>query len=217
MRSSTSAGTTYQVDLRGARVEPGEIEAVLRGHGGVRDVVVALTARPSGDQALVAHVVRETSTAAGPGELRQFLATRLPAHMLPNAFAFLDALPLMPNGKVDRRALAASAQTWTRPDTPYVAPRGPLETLIARVWAEVLGREPVGAMDPFLDLGGDSLLAARVVARIGGALGAELHASSLLAAATVADQAIVILQELSCEQEEAEAARLLDRIAPADA
>ncbi|HEX6751683.1 MAG TPA: amino acid adenylation domain-containing protein [Longimicrobium sp.] len=149
-----------QVKIRGFRVEPGEVEAVLRACPGVREAAVVVREDEPGEKRLVAYVAGE----AAADEVREHLRGRLPEHMLPAAFVFLDGLPLTPNGKLDRRALPAPELASA--EERYVAPRTPVEEVLAEIWAEVLGLERVGAHDSFFDLGGHSLLIMRLLARI---------------------------------------------------
>ncbi len=172
-----------QVKIRGFRVEPGEIEAALATLPGAREVVVVAREDVSGNQRLVAYVVGEVET----DSLRRSLRERLPDYMVPAVFVTLDALPLTANGKVDRRALPA-------PDGPdagagHLAPRTPVEEILAGIWAEVLGVGRVGVNDHFFDLGGHSLLATRVMSRMRGAFGVEIPLRSLFEAPTLAGSA----------------------------
>ncbi|MEV6875260.1 non-ribosomal peptide synthase/polyketide synthase [Amycolatopsis sp. NPDC051128] len=146
-----------QVKIRGFRIEPGEIEVALRRHPGVAEAVV-VARKDAGHQRLVAYVVPGGSVT--PAQLREFLGGSLPAHLVPSAFVSLDRLPLNPSGKLDRRALPAPdwAATATR-----VAPRTPVERLLADIWAEALGLPEVGVEDNFFELGGDSILSIRLV------------------------------------------------------
>ncbi|HYH81346.1 MAG TPA: condensation domain-containing protein, partial [Longimicrobium sp.] len=173
-----------QVKVRGHRVEPGEVESVLLEHPGVPRAAVVVREGPSGDRRLVAYVAAGDA-APDPAELRAWLRERLPEPMVPSAVVVLESFPLTPSGKVDRRALPA-------PDDDaagargYVAPRTAAEAAIAGIWAEVLGRERVGAEDDFFELGGHSLLATRVASRVGAALGVRLPLRALFEAPTVA-------------------------------
>ncbi|HEV2149507.1 MAG TPA: amino acid adenylation domain-containing protein, partial [Longimicrobiaceae bacterium] len=176
----------HQVKVRGFRVEPGEVEAALLDHPGVRDAVVAARRDAPGETRLVGYFVPAPS---GPdaAALRAHLAERLPEHMVPAALVPLDALPLSPNGKVDRKALPA-------PDAApaaggYVAPRTPAEELLAGIWSAVLGAGRVGAHDGFFELGGHSLLAMRVASRVREAFGAELPLAAVFEARTLAELA----------------------------
>ncbi|MEW5927432.1 MAG: non-ribosomal peptide synthase/polyketide synthase, partial [Gemmatimonadota bacterium] len=173
-----------QVKVRGFRIEPGEVEAALRAHPGVRDaVVVARGAGAAGARLAAYHLPAEGAAAPGAGELREFLRGRLPDHMVPAAFVALDAFPLTPSGKLDRRALPEPAAEG---GAAYTAPRTPAEEVLAGIWAEVLGLERVGVDDGFFELGGHSLLATRVVSRARAALGVELPVRALFEARTVA-------------------------------
>ncbi len=172
----------HQVKIRGFRVELGEVEAALATHPAVRQAVVVADADAAGGHRLVAYAVFSQTPEAG--ELRRFLAGRLPDPFIPSVFVALDRLPLTPNGKVDRKALPApDTATAARPEP--VAPRSALERTIAEVWREVLRVEKVGLHDNFFDLGGHSLLAAQVHARLGRALGRELSLVDLFRHPTV--------------------------------
>ncbi|MEW5929751.1 MAG: amino acid adenylation domain-containing protein [Gemmatimonadota bacterium] len=153
-----------QVKLRGFRIEPGEVEAAILALGGVREAVVVARDDGPGGARLVAYLVPDGS-AAWPADPRGALRERLPEHLVPAAFVPLEAIPRTPNGKTDRRALPAPDARAVR-ERGYVAPRSALETLLAGVWAEVLGRERVGVEDDFFDLGGHSLLATQVSTRL---------------------------------------------------
>jgi amino acid adenylation domain-containing protein len=185
-----------QVKVRGFRIELGEIEAALASHESVRDcAVVAREDRP-GDVRLVAYVVAAGAGKPSAGEsvvvtseLRAFLKERLPEYMVPSAFVMLEALPLNANGKIDRKALAATPATQADACDSYVAPRGATEEMIAGVWAEVLRVERVGAHDDFFALGGHSLKATQVVSRLRRLFHVELPLRGLFAAPTVAELA----------------------------
>jgi amino acid adenylation domain-containing protein/non-ribosomal peptide synthase protein (TIGR01720 family) len=155
----------HQVKVRGHRVEPGEIEAALAAHEAVREAVVVAREEGAGQRRLVAYVVAVRGAEITPSELRNFLKERLPEHMLPSAFVSLEALPLLPNGKVNRRALPAPEGERVGPDKSYAAPRTTSERLLCDIWAEVLRLERVGRDDNFFELGGDSILSIQVVAR----------------------------------------------------
>jgi non-ribosomal peptide synthetase component F/acyl carrier protein len=178
-----------QVKIRGHRIEPGEIEAALAAYPGVQEVAVVPREDTPGEPRLVAYVVARPSHTLEPVELRAFLATRLPEPLLPSAFVSLPALPLSPNGKVDRAALPAPA-TPSRAGTD--APRTPTEEVLATLWAEVLAVPRVGRGDNFFDLGGHSLMATRLMSRITEAFGVELPLRKLFDAPTLEGQAALI-------------------------
>jgi amino acid adenylation domain-containing protein len=177
--------TDHQVKVRGFRVELGEIETVLGRHEEVGEAVVLAREEGRGDGRLVAYVVPADGQVPTTSELRRFLEERLPDYMIPSAFVALEALPLTPNGKVDRRALPAPARVRPELETAYVAPRSRLEQTIAQVWEEVLPVDEVGVHDNFFDLGGHSLLMARVHHRLQERLGEEVSLVEMFQYATV--------------------------------
>ncbi|MGV9284491.1 non-ribosomal peptide synthetase [Streptomyces sp. NPDC003730] len=161
-----------QIKLRGFRIEPGEIETLLRSQTGVRQAAVAVR----GDQ-LVAYVV-------GPGEPDEAaLARALPDYMVPRTFVKLDALPLTPNGKLDRGALPTPVSTA---EPAYIAPRTDAERLVAEVFADLLGVERIGVEDDFFARGGNSLIAIRTIARIRSQLDVDIPVGGMFQFATVA-------------------------------
>jgi amino acid adenylation domain-containing protein len=162
-----------QVKIRGYRVELGEIEAALAGHAAVREGVVVAGRGPDGAQRLVAYFVPERKAAAAASELRAHLLERLPDYMVPQSFVALDALPLMPNGKLDRHALPEPEQAAPAEGREYVAPQTEMEKKVAGIWSEVLGVERVSTRDNFFDLGGQSFLAIKVHNRLCRELGRE--------------------------------------------
>ncbi len=174
----------HQVKVRGVRVEPGEVEAALRGLPGVRAAVVAVQETAPGENRLVAYVVGEEAAVA-PGALRGRLDRSLPSHMVPSVFVRLEAIPLLPNGKADLAALP-SPEGHLAGEGEHVAPRTATEEIVAGLWSEVLGVERVGVRDDFFDLGGHSLLATRLVTRIRTTFGADLPLRALFEDPTVA-------------------------------
>ncbi|MBV9790840.1 MAG: amino acid adenylation domain-containing protein, partial [Chloroflexi bacterium] len=208
----------HQVKLRGFRVEPGEIEAVLRQHPDVREAVIQLLEERAGEKRLVAYVVGEQTNrvpsgrtneqssttdspspaAAGEGEgrrpgdegltrtLRAHVKEHLPDYMVPSAFVLLEALPLTPSGKVDRQALPKPDLSYLDVGEAFVAPRTPLEELIAGVWATVFNIERVSVHDNFFTLGGHSLLATQVITRVRHLTGRDVPLRLLFEAPTIA-------------------------------
>ncbi|MDX9669520.1 MULTISPECIES: non-ribosomal peptide synthase/polyketide synthase [unclassified Pseudomonas] len=148
----------FQIKLRGLRLEPGEIEARLIEHSAIREAVVMVR-----DERLVAwYTVRSGVEEPSLETLRAHVLERLPEYMVPGAFVQLDALPLTPNDKIDRKALPEPGADAVI-NRPYVAPQGEVEATLAQIWGEVLGVEQVGRHDNFFELGGHSLLAVRLV------------------------------------------------------
>ncbi|HST60093.1 MAG TPA: condensation domain-containing protein, partial [Longimicrobium sp.] len=176
-----------QVKIRGFRIETGEIEAALRTHDAVTDCVVVARQDPgdnngAGERRLVAYVVAGDADADG---LRAHLRRTLPDYMVPGAFVLLERLPLTPNGKLDRRALPEPDYAGGE----HVAPRTPVEEVLAGIWAEVLGLERVGAEANFFEVGGHSLLATRVISRVRAVFGVEPTVRTMFEAPTVAELA----------------------------
>jgi amino acid adenylation domain-containing protein len=174
-----------QVKIRGFRIEPGEVEAALLSLPAAAEAVVEVR-QDAGEKRLVGYVVPVDADAAETRikeALREALLSRLPEYMVPSAFVVLEALPLTPHGKVDRRALPAPE--WSA-SGERVAPRTPTEELLAGIWAEVLGRETVGVEEDFFALGGHSLLAMRVLLRVERSFAVDVPVRTLFEAPTVA-------------------------------
>ncbi|MCX4671461.1 amino acid adenylation domain-containing protein [Streptomyces sp. NBC_01381] len=176
--------TDHQVKLRGLRIELGEIEAELAGDPAVSAASVLVREDRPGDQRLVGYVTADGAGAPDPEALRTRLARTLPDYMVPGAIVVLDDFPLSPNGKLDRRALPAPSFEGSA-DGGRV-PSGHREETLTRLFAEILGVPQLGVDDAFFDLGGTSLLAARLVARVRDTLGAELTIGTLFQAQTPA-------------------------------
>ena len=183
-----------QIKIRGFRVELGEIETVLSQHPGISQVIVT-DREVSGDRRLIGYVVPQREHAPSISELRGFLRKKLPHYMVPSGFVFLDNLPLTPNGKVDRRALPAPDRTRSESESGFVAPRDAVELELAQVWGLILGTHPVGVRDNFFDLGGQSLLAARLFAEIQKMFGKSLPLATLFQAPTIEQLANILRQE----------------------
>ncbi len=177
----------YQIKLRGHRIEPGEIEALLEKCSGIRQAVVVLREDREGDKRLVAYLVGEQSEAASGAALRAALDAKLPDYMVPSAFVFLYELPLTGNGKIDRKALLKLPP----PQLAATAPAAPGETLsameqtVAGAWQQALGLPSVGLSENFFDLGAHSLSVAEAHARLQEALGREIPLVDLFQFTTV--------------------------------
>lgn len=182
----------FQVKIRGFRVELGEIEGVLEKHPAVAQAVV--TARDvAGSKQLAAYIIASSGGIAA-GELRDYAKKQLPEYMVPVDFVFLESLPLTPNGKVDRRALP-EPQRNEAALVNLIAPRNEMESRMARLWAQVLGRETVGIRENFFDLGGHSLSALRLTSRIEKEFGKKLTLTALIQAPTVEEMVRLVERE----------------------
>jgi amino acid adenylation domain-containing protein len=181
-----------QVKVRGFRIEPGEIEAALVRHPAVTEAAVVVRDDLPGGRGLAAFWTPSGDATAGTHELRVFLKEHLPEALVPAVFARLDRLPVTPNGKVDRRALAAIRVAPARTEPSFEAPRTPAEELLAGLWTELLGRERVAADDDFFDLGGHSLLATQLVSRVRETLGVELPLRAVFQSPTLSAMAAAL-------------------------
>lgn len=173
----------FQIKIRGFRVEAGEIEAALAACPGVRQNVVVLREEAGGDKRLVAYLVPEAGAMLDAGAIRQQLEKGLPDYMIPSAFVALEALPVNPNGKLDRGALPAPQY---EAKAGYVAPRTPMEEILAALWAESFKLERVGIHDNLFELGGDSLAAARMIATLRSRHGIEIPLGAVFGTPTIA-------------------------------
>ncbi len=180
-----------QIKLRGYRIEPGEIEAVLRRQSAVQDAVVLLREYSPGDKRLVGYVVLHKDRAFHADELRHYLLKHLPVYMVPATFIQLDSLPLHLNGKVDRLALPLPEKSPANQASTFVAPRTPTEELLASIWAEVLRCDHVGIHDNFFELGGDSILNILVITHARQA-GLHFTPKQLFQHQTIAELSIVV-------------------------
>ncbi|MCA1614415.1 MAG: phosphopantetheine-binding protein, partial [Acidobacteria bacterium] len=185
----------HQLKIRGFRVEPGEIEAVLGQHPDVLEALVVGREYAPGDVRLVGYVVPRAGAQLAAGVVRARLREELPEYMVPSAVVVIGALPLTPNGKVDRRALPAPDQERPELGQAFVAPRTPLEAVLTKLWADVLGLEKVGVEDNFFELGGHSLLATQLVARLSEVFAAELPLRTIFEAPTPGAMAERMKQE----------------------
>jgi amino acid adenylation domain-containing protein len=187
-----------RVKLRGSFVDTREVEMTLLQHPAISGAVVSVREDRPGDQRLVAHVVPRMPGPPPVSDLRELLQRTLGGANVPSAFVFMPAFPRTPNGKVDRRALPAPGRARPPLAGRRVAPRTPVEETVAGIWAETLDLDPdeVGINDGFLDLGGTSLIAGRIAARVCERLRVEIPMRALLEAPCVADQAAVVVAHL---------------------
>ncbi|MGB7949035.1 MAG: amino acid adenylation domain-containing protein, partial [Candidatus Binatia bacterium] len=184
-----------QVKIRGFRIELGEIEAALRQHDAVRETVVLAGEDAPGSKQLVAYAALESGHSLDATEARSFLKQKLPEHMVPSAFVFLDSLPLTQNGKLDRNALLATRPTLPNTEEAFIAARDELELQLTQVWERILRTRPIGLKDNFFDLGGHSLLAVRLISQVEKLTGRRLSLASLFQAPTIEEQAKFVRSE----------------------
>jgi amino acid adenylation domain-containing protein len=182
----------FQVKIRGFRVELGEIEAALEATDGVRGAVVVAHERVPGQLDLVAYVGHADGAHLSVEALRGRLLEQLPDYMVPSTIITLDRLPLSPNGKVDRKALPAPVRTRPNLESPYAAPRTPLQRYVAERWRAMLDIDRVGIHDRFFELGGTSLDAARFVNEVQTGLGETVFVTTLFGAPSVAEYAALL-------------------------
>jgi amino acid adenylation domain-containing protein/thioester reductase-like protein len=199
----------HQVKIRGYRIELGDIEIALSEYPGVKEAAVVVREDVSSEKRLVAYITSKSScTAIGqmlkpcathtnsaaqskvPGvltpQIRLFLKEKLPEYMVPSAFVLMEAMPLTPNGKIDRRALPAPSQERPELTEVFVLPRNPIEEQLANLWSQVLDIRPIGIHDNFFDLGGQSLLVAKMVSQVEETFQLELPLSCVFETPTIA-------------------------------
>jgi amino acid adenylation domain-containing protein len=199
-----------QVKLRGYRIELDEIKAALLQHEAVKEAVVL--ARGGEDKRLIAYLVSRDHKGVASSELREYLKQRLPEYMAPSGYVWLEKMPMAPNGKLDRKALPEADETAVAREKQYVAPSGPIEESLARIWSEVLGVEKVGIHDNFFELGGHSLLLTQVVSRIRSEFSLDLPLRVLFDTPTIRQLAVVIVAERLMETNSTEASDLLQEL-----
>jgi amino acid adenylation domain-containing protein len=199
----------FQVKIRGHRVETAEIETALLAHAAVKEAVVLAQEDGRGDKRLIAYVVPARQPEPTVSELRSFVQAKLPDYIVPAVFVLLEALPLLPNRKVDRLALPVPDTARPELDTTFVAPRTPVEEELAGIWTDVLRLAHVGLHDDFLELGGDSLLAAEVISRLRQAFQVDLSLRDFFKTPTVAALAEAIVQHQAEQVGPEETNRLL--------
>ena len=198
-----------QVKIRGFRIELEEIEQAIRAHDEVVEVVV-LAVEDGGDKKLAAYPVIARDAQLTSNDLRQFLSGKLPAYMMPATFTIIDSIPLMPNGKTDRRALLSLAQAPdSSPSEDFEGPRSPLEESIADVWTNVLKLERPGIHDNFFELGGHSLMAAKLISILRRQLDVELNLADVFQSPTIAKLAALIYERRTAKEGDEELALLL--------
>ncbi|MBU7585508.1 MAG: non-ribosomal peptide synthase/polyketide synthase [Nostoc sp. TH1S01] len=188
-----------QVKVRGFRIELGEIEAVLSQHNDVQLCCVIVREDIPGDKSLVAYIVPQKEASPTNNELRQFLKTKLPEYMIPNAFVFLKALPLTTHSKIDRRALPAPSSTSN--SDSFVAPRNHLELQLTQLWLKILKIDKVGVQDNFFDLGGHSLVALYLMAQIKQQFGKDISLATFLQNPTIEQLATIVQKDLDYSNE----------------
>jgi acyl carrier protein len=181
-----------RVKIRGFRVELEEIESVLTQEPAVVNAAAAAMPGADGDLRLVAYVQLAAGSETSVEMLRARLAARLPAHMIPSAFVFLDELPVGPTGKIARQQLPDPPLERPALDAGFARPRNAREESIAETWREVLGLDQVGVHDGFLALGGDSLKATLVATRLSAKFGRDIPLTTLFDASTIAELAAAI-------------------------
>ena len=194
--------TDHQVKIKGLRVEPGEIEVLLRKHAGVKDAIVVAKGDGPDGLRLIAYIVAVSDNRPAAVEMKARLREKVPDFMIPSTFVFLDALPLTPNGKVDRLRLPDPDKAGHEPEELYVAPRTQTERALADIWADVLEVQRVGIHDNFFEVGGHSLLFTRMALRARDRFHVELSLRQIFQSPTIATIALAVEEELARERKQ---------------
>ncbi|HEY3304677.1 MAG TPA: amino acid adenylation domain-containing protein [Candidatus Binatia bacterium] len=184
-----------QIKIRGVRIEPDEVTAILSQHTEVKACFVAARKAPDREPVLVAYVVPFTRNKVASSDLRSYLAMHLPAAAVPAAVVFLEALPLSPNGKVNAQDLPERESGRLESTTTFLAPRNATEQSLAKIWCEVLKLKKIGVLDNFFDLGGHSLMATQLVSRIRRNFGLEIPLQAIFEQPTIAGLALYLLEQ----------------------
>ncbi|MEH1937182.1 MAG: amino acid adenylation domain-containing protein [Nostoc sp.] len=200
-----------QVKIRGFRIELGEIETVLNQHSSIKQVVVIARENEPGNKSLVAYLVAKDNPPT-PSSLRKFLKTKLPDYMIPIAFVFIEAFPLTPNGKINRRALPVPDTFQRNLEVDFVAPSTPTQQELATIWAEVLKVKQVGIHDNFFELGGHSLLATQVISRLREAFSLDFCLRYLFENPTIAELAQKVITQQIEQAENDALAQILSEV-----
>lgn len=190
-----------QAKIRGFRVEPSEVEIVLRNHPSVAQAVVIARDDDAGEKRLVAYLTSDLEPGPGFNELRDSMLEQLPDHMVPTAFVRLDVFPLNANGKIDRRNLPAPDHSAVAAAEQWVAPESLFEKRLAQIWSEILNVEQIGIYDNFFSLGGHSIMAIRVINRINQAFSVSLSVRNVFEEPTIAGLALLVEEAMIGELE----------------
>ncbi len=202
----------HQVKIRGFRIELGEVETVLNEYPLVQTCLVVAREEADDDKRLVAYIVARDGEKPDHSELRSFLSARLLEHMIPSAFVVLDQMPLTPNGKINRRALPEPEDSRPEIEQRYVAPCNDVEVALVELWQEVLGINPIGVRDNFFDLGGHSLKATRLLAKVRSIFRTQLPLHVVFEATTVESLARALVEHEVKPGQTAKIAQVLRRI-----
>jgi amino acid adenylation domain-containing protein len=190
-----------QVKVRGFRIELGEIEIALKQHPDIQDAIVIVREDQPGNREIVGYIVSKTNVELNRGQIQKFLGDKLPGYMIPTQFAVLSSFPVTPNGKVDRKALS-SLRSDDLPVLEYTAPRTFVEQCLVRVWMDALGLSRVGINDDFFEVGGNSLSAVQVIARIQNELNVKIPIYKIFKSSRLVDLALHLENELQLRKQD---------------
>jgi hypothetical protein len=202
----------FQVKIRGYRVEIAEVEMALMDLDSVKEAAVVAREDAFGHKRLIAYIVLRSTPAPTTSALRAALKKKLPDYMVPSVFVFLDKMPVIGIGKINRNALTAPTNSRPELDNPYVPPRTPLEEVLLGIWREVLSLNQVGIHDNFFDLGGHSLAAMRVISRVIQTFKLDVPIIGLFNSPTVAQMAAIITQTQAKRTSDAELVTMLSGV-----
>jgi hypothetical protein len=185
----------FRFKIRGHSIQAEEVETALLKIPEILQATVTTFKDGQGDDRLVAYIVPRQTTVPTVSELRRFVRELLPEYMIPTSFVTLESLPLMPNGKVNRHELPPPTRRRPELSSPYSKPRSPVELAIARVWSDVLSIDAIGRDDNFFDLGGDSLVASKIVATVNRIFPLTLSITDFFASPTVAENCQLLISK----------------------
>ena len=191
----------YQINMRGIRIEPGEIESVLADHPAIRQAVVVARENNHGEKFLAAYLTCGRNSSPTVSNLRNFLQGKFPDSMIPSTFVFLHAMPLTTSGKIDRKALPAPPKTRPNLENPFIEAQTPFEENLVPIWSKVLGIDQIGIHDNFFELGGNSLMGTRIASHIRDTFFLDVPVRLVFENPTVAELAVAVVQ-LKAEKKE---------------
>ncbi|HEX3076841.1 MAG TPA: phosphopantetheine-binding protein, partial [Lachnospiraceae bacterium] len=193
-----------QVKISGLRIDLDELVHVMREYPGVADAVVTIVDDSMKNKQIYAYIISDSTVQVSINSIKSYLKTKLPAYMVPSRFMFINEIPVLESGKLDRNSLPSIEDVRPDIDVEYVAPRNPMEETLAQIWSEILQIDRVGVYDNFFDLGGQSLMATQMISRIRSTLGMEIPLHVIFETTPTVEQTAIAIENYQIEQSQPE-------------